>query len=381
MRKPKALGINVVIEASHGVTDRVFNFSSGPAMLPHEVMVEAQAEFMNYAGSGMSVMEISHRSDLFASIARHAEADLRELLGIEDSYAVLFLSGGATLQFLMVALNLARESEAVAYACTGYWSAKAISQIAKIRPVRVVVNTEANGYTDVPAQSEWLEVKDAAYLHYTPNETIGGVEFPYVPDGRGVPIIADMSSTILSAPIDVSRFGLIYAGAQKNLGPAGLSVVIIRRDLLDRSKHSQVPRILNYHDHAASGSMLNTPPTFNWYMMGKVLSWVRRQGGVETMAELAKNRSRLIYEAIDNSSGFYKSPVAHAVRSRTNIPFLIFDEQLYPIFLNEAAQAGLTQLKGHRSVGGLRASLYNAMPLAGARSLANFMCDFQRRHG
>lgn len=366
---------------NHGSrTAPVYNFSSGPAALPVPVMQRARDEFLDFAGTGLSVIEISHRSDAFSDVVARAEADLRALLGLDDSYAVLFLQGGATLQFLMAALNFARHDERAAYVNSGYWSGKAIGTAREVRPVDVVASAESNGYTAVPPADSWKSFAGATYLHYTPNETIDGLEFDFVPETGGVPLVADMSSTILTQPLPVERFGMIYAGAQKNLGPAGLTMVIVRRDLAERAG-TDVPSQLTYRAQIAAGSLLNTPPTFIWRLVGMTLAWVREQGGVEEMNRRARERTRIVYETIDASGGFYANKVNRAQRSRTNIPFTIADHRLEARFLSEAEEAGLKQLAGHRSKGGLRASLYNAMPVAGAEALAAFMRDFAKRNG
>ena len=305
---------------------------------------------------------------------------MRALLGLGEEFAVLFLQGGATLQFLMVALNLANPTQEVAYVDTGYWSMKAVNVAREVRPVKIVASTAAQQYTVVPAQSQWQSYAQAAYLHYTPNETIHGLEFDYVPETGDVPLVADMSSTLLSAPLPVQRFGLIYAGAQKNLGPAGLALVIMRRELAERAG-KEVPSQLSYRRQIAAGSLLNTPPTFTWWLVALTLAWVRREGGLQQMASRARERSRMVDEVIDESNGFYVNDISPAVRSRTNIPFRLGDAALEQTFLREADEAGLKQLAWHRSKGGLRASLYNAMPVAGANALAAFMRDFAQRYG
>ncbi len=358
----------------------VFNYSAGPAMLPAPVMQRVQAELLDYAGSGLSIMETGHRTSGFGEIVERAERDLRVLYDVPEDYAVLFLQGGASLQFLMVAMNLARPGVPTAYVDTGYWSAKAIAAAREVRPVKVVASGAALHYRGVPQRSQWADFSTAAYLHYTPNETIHGIEFDYIPETDDVALVADMSSCILSRPLPIRRFGLIYAGAQKNLGPTGLALVIVRRDLAERAA-AETPALLRYRDQIGAGSMLNTPPTFTWYVIGLVLAWVREQGGLEAMARRAAARSRIVYEAIDASGGFYRNAIDPAVRSRMNIPFQLHEERLEAKFLREAETAGLKQLAGHRAVGGVRASLYNAMPLAGAEALAGFMREFARHNG
>jgi phosphoserine aminotransferase len=358
---------------------RIFNFSAGPATLPVEVLEQAKAEMLDWQGRGVSVMEVSHRSKAFIKVAEQAEADLRELLGVPADYAVLFLQGGATQQFAQIPMNLAAADATVDYLVTGQWSKKAASEAKSVRNVNVVADGAAGNYTDVPDRAHWRLTPGAAYVHYCPNETIGGLEFHSVPDVGGVPLVADMSSTILSRPVDVSRFGMIYAGAQKNIGPAGLVVMIVRRDLLERVPDS-VPNILRYSAQAKEGSMLNTPPTFSWYFAGLVFAWLKRQGGLARMAEVNRRKAEKLYRAIDGS-GYYRNPVAPGYRSWMNVPFTLPREELDAPFLAEAEKAGLAELKGHRSVGGMRASIYNAMPEAGVDTLIAFMADFARRNG
>ncbi|MDN5864265.1 MAG: 3-phosphoserine/phosphohydroxythreonine transaminase [Gammaproteobacteria bacterium] len=359
---------------------RIYNFSAGPAVLPVPVMRQAQEELLDYDGSGLSILETVHRGKTFADIVARTEARLRELLAVPESHAILFLQGGASLQFAMLTLNLSRPGEPLAYADTGHWSARAIAAARELRSVNVAASARENGYTEAPAQEAWQPFADAAYVHITPNETIDGLEFDYLPETAGRPLVADLSSTILSRPLDVSRYGVLYAGAQKNLGPTGLTLVIIRRELA-ASAGVEVPAILRYRTHIEAGSLYNTPPTFNWYLIGLYLDWVADEGGLEEMARRAEARSTIVYDAIDRSEGFYVNPVAPGSRSRTNIPFGIEDGELEKRFLKEADGAGLKQLEGHRSKGGMRASLYNAMPLAGAETLADFMHDFALRHG
>jgi phosphoserine aminotransferase len=358
---------------------RVYNFSAGPAVLPEEVLAQAREEMLDWNGSGMSVMEMSHRGKEFMSIAQQAEADLRELMGIPASCKVLFLQGGASTQFAMVPMNLLRSGAVADYINTGSWSKKAIAEARRLCPVHVAASTEKDRFTGVPAPDSLNRSPDAAYLHYTPNETIEGVEFPYVPETGDVPLVADMSSTLLSRPVDVSRYGLIYAGAQKNIGPAGLVVVIVREDLIGETM-SGTPTMLDYRIHADNQSMYNTPPTLAWYLAGLVFQWLKRRGGLQAMAEVNRRKAEALYAAIDGS-GFYKNPVETHCRSWMNVPFTLPDPQLDSVFLAEAKQAGLVTLKGHRSVGGMRASIYNAMPEAGVQALISFMAEFQRSHG
>jgi phosphoserine aminotransferase len=357
----------------------LYNFSAGPAVLPAEVLRRARDELLDWHGSGMSVMEMSHRGKEFVSIAEQAEADFRELLGISAEYHVLFLQGGATSQFAMVPMNLLRGRQQADYINTGAWSKKAIAEARRYCTVNVAATSEASGFTTVPAADSWQLDATAAYVHYTPNETIGGVEFHAIPDTGAVPLVADMSSTILSRPLDVSRFGVIYAGAQKNIGPAGLTVVIVRKDLAGATLDG-TPSMYDYQAHADSGSMLNTPPTYGWYLAGLVFQWLREQGGLTAMAEINRGKAALLYAAIDGSD-FYASPVDPAYRSWMNVPFTLADAALDKDFLEQAGAAGLLNLKGHRSVGGMRASIYNAMPVAGVNALVGFMQEFERTRG
>jgi phosphoserine aminotransferase len=358
---------------------RVFNFSAGPAMLPEEVLQQAREEMLDWGGSGMSVMEMSHRGKAFMSIAQQAEADLRELLQAPDNYKVLFLQGGASSQFAMVPMNLTRENTRVDYINTGSWSKKAIAEAKRFATVNLAANTEDSNFTTTPNQSELNLDPDAAYVHYTPNETIQGVEFPYVPQTAGVPLVADFSSTILSRPIDVSRYGIIYAGAQKNIGPAGLTLVILREDLISNAIDN-TPSMFQYSIQSENGSMYNTPPTYAWYLAGLVFKWLMGKGGLSGMAEINQCKAEALYNAIDNS-GFYANPVSPNSRSWMNVPFTLADSALDEKFLEEAGAAGLKTLKGHRSVGGMRASIYNAMPEAGVQALIDFMVEFERVNG
>ncbi len=357
---------------------RVYNFSPGPAVLPLEVLEQAREELLDWRGTGMSVMEMSHRGNAFVSIAEQAEADLRELLAIPANYKVLFLQGGATAQFAGIPLNLTGPDSVVDYVNTGAWSKKAIGEAKHYCKVNVAADA-GEPYTSIPAVDGWKRTPDAAYLHYTPNETIGGVEFHFVPDTGGVPLVADMSSTILSRPIDVSKFGIIYAGAQKNIGPAGLTLVIVRDDLLGKARPA-TPAFMDFAAMAKEGSMLNTPPTYAWYMAGLVFQWLKRKGGLKGMGEINKAKAELLYNAID-TSGFYKNPVAKDARSWMNVPFTLAKPELDKTFIAEAKEAGLVTLEGHRSVGGMRASLYNAMPMEGVKALVDFMKHFASKHG
>jgi len=358
---------------------RVYNFSAGPAMLPEAVLAQARDEMLDWRGSGMCVAEMSHRGKEFMSIAAEAEADLRELLAIPANYKVLFLQGGASLQFAMIPMNLLRGAEGADYINTGSWSKKAIAEARHYGTVNVAASSESSRFTRAPAQDELNLSADAAYVHYTPNETIEGVEFPYVPETGDTPLVADMSSTILSRPIDVSKFGLIYAGAQKNIGPAGLTIVIVREDLIGQPIQG-TPTMLDYKIHADNDSMYNTPPTYAWYLAGLVFKWLKDMGGLSAMAEVNARKARKLYDVIDASS-FYANPVAPTDRSWMNVPFTLANAELDEVFLKEAKAAGLTTLKGHRSVGGMRASIYNAMPEAGVDALVAFMQEFERCNG
>jgi phosphoserine aminotransferase len=354
---------------------RVFNFAAGPATLPLEVLTQAQAEMTDWKSSGMSVMEVSHRSKAFIAVAQEAEADLRELLNIPANYKVLFLQGGATGMFSAIPMNLATADATVDYVNTGAWSKKAIGEAKRFCKVNVAADEAASNYSTVPAQAQLKLTPNAAYFHYTPNETIGGVEFDYVPQVGNVPLVADFSSTILSRPIDVSKYGLIYAGAQKNIGPAGIVVVIVRDDLLGKARPG-TPMIWDFKAMADEGSMLNTPPTFGWYFAGLVFKWLKKQGGLQAMAERNRAKAARLYDFIE-ASGFYRSPVAKNARSWMNVPFTLAKPELDKTFCDEAKKFGLVNLEGHRSVGGMRASIYNAMPPEGIDALIKFMKEFQ----
>ncbi|HYW91908.1 MAG TPA: 3-phosphoserine/phosphohydroxythreonine transaminase [Gammaproteobacteria bacterium] len=358
---------------------RVYNFSAGPAALPTEVLEQVRDELLDWQGSGMSVMEMSHRGKEFVGVAEQAEQDLRDLLKVPDGHRILFLQGGATGQFAAVPLNLLGECEEADYINTGNWSKKAIAEGKRYCQVNIAATAEAEGFTRVPAPDTWKLDPRAAYVHYTPNETIGGVEFHWTPDTGDVPLVADMSSTILSRPVDVARHGVIYAGAQKNIGPSGLTVVIVREDLLDRAD-PRTPGILDWKRNAEGNSMMNTPPTFAWYVAGLVFQWLKKQGGLEAMAEVNKRKADKLYRVIDESD-FYRNPVEKESRSRMNVPFILADDSLNATFLSEADDAGLKTLKGHRSVGGMRASLYNAVSEQAVDALIEFMQDFERRQG
>ena len=358
---------------------QVFNFSAGPAVLPAPVLQQARDELVDWHGSGMSVMEMSHRGKEFMSIAATAEQDLRELLAIPASYKVLFLQGGATVQFAMIPMNLLRGKTAADYIHTGEWAKKAIGEAKKFCKVNVAASSEDKGFTYVPRQARWKLDPQAAYVHYTGNETIGGVEFQWIPEVGSAPLVCDLSSSLLSRPLDVSRFGLIYAGAQKNIGPAGLTIVIVRDDLIGHAAPG-TPSVFDYKIQADSQSMYNTPPTYAIYIAGLVFKWLKAQGGLQAMERVNIAKAGLLYDLLDTSA-FYSSPVAIDDRSRMNIPFRLRDAALDEEFLKQAKQRGLLQLKGHRSVGGMRASIYNAMPIAGVKTLVDFMREFEARHG
>ncbi|WP_455380568.1 3-phosphoserine/phosphohydroxythreonine transaminase [Acidihalobacter prosperus] len=357
---------------------RAYNFSSGPAMLPEGVLEKVQSELLSWQGSGMSVMELSHRGKDFTGIARNAEATLRRILDIPDEYHVLFLQGGATSQFSMVPANLLRDQGAD-YIDTGIWSRKAIAEARRYGRVRLAGTGERCGFSCIPEPGSLEFDPDAAYVHYTPNETISGVEFSYVPDTSRVPLVADMSSTLLSRPLDVSRFGLIYAGAQKNIGPAGLTLVLIHEDLVGEPV-AGTPTMFDYRVHVKNASMFNTPPTFAWYVAGEVFSWIEAEGGLEEMGVRNRRKAEKLYAHLDNSD-FYKTAVEPGSRSWMNITFALADETCNSAFLSGSEAAGLKNLKGHRSVGGMRASLYNAMPEAGVDVLIEYMREFERTHG
>ncbi|HEY6942221.1 3-phosphoserine/phosphohydroxythreonine transaminase [Dokdonella sp.] len=358
---------------------RGYNFSAGPAALPDDVLRQAQAELLEWDGARASVMEISHRGKDFVALAEQAERDLRDLLAVPSSYKVLFLQGGATQHFAQIPLNFARRDQAVDYVLTGDWSEKAAKEAKPLARVRVAASSAETNYDRIPPRAAWDLDASAAYVHVTPNETIRGVEFADVPDVGDVPLIGDVSSTILSRPLDVAKYALLYAGAQKNIGPAGLVVMIAREDLLDRCP-KDIPKIFNYAEHAAQGSMLNTPNTWGWYLAGLVFKWVKAQGGVAAMAERNRAKADLLYGYID-ASGFYRNPVEKSARSWMNVPFTLPREDLDAPFLKESEAAGLLALKGHRAVGGMRASIYNAMPLEGVQALVDFMKDFAARNG
>lgn len=358
---------------------RVYNFSAGPSMLPEAVLLRAREELPDWHATGMSIMEMSHRGKDFVAIAEKSEADLRELMAIPANYKVLFLQGGATGQFAAVPMNLLREKSKASYVNTGLWSEKAISEAGRYCSVDIAASSKEGGFTTIPNRAGWRIDPDAAYLHYTANETIGGVEFQDIPDSAGLPLVCDMSSNILSRPLEVSRFGLIYAGAQKNMGPAGIVVVIMREDLIGQAR-ADTPSIFDYERQADSGSMLNTPPTYNWYLLGLVLEWLKEQGGLAAVEARNICKAEKLYAAIDGSA-FYSNPIEPACRSRMNVPFRLARADLEKTFSAEAKAAGLVNLEGHRSVGGFRASIYNAMPEEGVDALIEFMHGFERKYG
>ncbi|MGZ8154446.1 MAG: 3-phosphoserine/phosphohydroxythreonine transaminase [Burkholderiales bacterium] len=358
---------------------RVFNFSAGPAVLPEPVLERAAQELLDWHGSGMSVMEMSHRGKEFIAIHAQAEADLRELLAVPANYKVLFLQGGAAAQFATIPMNLLRGRTTADYVNTGQWSKKAIGEAKRYCKVNVAASSEDANFTYVPKQSVWKLDANAAYVHITSNETIGGVEFHWVPETGDVPLVTDASSHILSRPMDVSGYGLIYAGAQKNIGPAGLTIVIVRDDLIGRPMPT-TPSVFDFKVQAENDSMYNTPPTYAVYIAGLVFEWLKKLGGLAKMEELNIAKANLVYDYLDQTE-FYHSPVAREDRSRMNIPFTLRNEKLDGAFLKEAEKENLTQLKGHRSVGGMRASIYNAMPVEGVKALVGFMREFERKHG
>ncbi|RJS92687.1 3-phosphoserine/phosphohydroxythreonine transaminase [Salinisphaera sp. Q1T1-3] len=358
---------------------RVYNFSAGPATLPVEVLEKAQSEMLDWQGTGMSVMEMSHRGKAFVSIAEDATARLRRLLDVPDDYSILFLQGGAAGQFAGVPLNLLGEGDTADYIVTGNWGKKAIKEAGKYGTAHKAASSEDSSFTTVPPRAQWQLSDRSRYVHYTPNETIQGVEFQETPDVGDVPLVADMSSNFLSRPVDVARHGVIYAGAQKNAGPAGITMVIVRNDLMGRAQ-SACPMVLDYKQQADADSMLNTPSCYAWYICGLTFEWLENQGGLEAIEAINKRKAAKLYDFIDGSD-FYSNPVDPAVRSRMNVPFLLADDALNAGFLAQAEEAGLSTLKGHRSVGGMRASIYNAMPEAGVDALIDFMRAFEKENG
>ncbi len=358
---------------------RIFNFSAGPATLPEVVLKQAADEMIDWHGSGQSVMEMSHRGKEFMGIAAQTEADLRQLLGVPGNYKVLFLQGGASLQFSMIPMNLLRGKASADYVNTGEWAKKAIKEARQYGQVNVVASSEDRQFTYAPAQGTWQLDKNAAYVHYTANETIGGVEFHWTPESGDVPLVCDMSSNILSRPVDVSKFGMIYAGAQKNIGPAGLTIVILREDLIGHAQ-PKTPVMLDYKTHSENDSMYNTPPTYGIYIAGLVFQWIKQQGGLAAMEKRNREKAEVLYAYLDQSR-FFVSPVAQSDRSLMNIPFTLKKSELDDEFIKGAKARGMVQLKGHRSVGGMRASVYNAMPIEGVKTLVEYMKEFEARHG
>ena len=358
---------------------RIFNFAAGPAVLPEAVLEQASQEMLDWHGCGTSVMEMSHRGKEFIGIAAAAEADLRELLGVPANYKVLFLQGGASLQFAAIPMNLLRGKSSADYVNTGEWSKKAIKEAKRYCSVNIAASSEDKKFTYAPAQAAWKLDRNAAYVHVCTNETIGGVEFHWIPDTGDVPLVADMSSHILSRPVEVAKYGLIYAGAQKNIGPAGLTIVIVRDDLLGQALPI-TPSVLEYKAQSEADSMLNTPPTYGVYIAGLVFKWLKGLGGLKKMAELNSAKAQVLYEFLDQTE-FYYSPVEKGDRSLMNVPFRLRNESLNDDFLKQAKDRGMVELKGHRSVGGMRASIYNAMPIDGVKALVGFMREFQTRHG
>ena len=372
------MNILKAVDTQENYSGLVYNFGAGPAMLPREIMQLARAEFLDWHGTGMSLMEMSHRSDEFMSIATQTEADFREILDIPDNYKVLFLQGGASSQFAMVPLNLLADKNTADYFHTGIWSGKAVKEAERFCKVNVIAEEDGQ-VMSIPEQKTWSLNLDAAYVYYTDNETISGVEFPSIPEVGDVPLVADMTSNLLSRSLNVSRYGIIFAGAQKNIGPSGLVIVIVREDLIGHApKH--IPSMYDYAVQAKNDSMINTPPTFSWYMSGLVLKWVKQQGGLKAMEKLSHIRSGKLYQAIDESD-FYHNPVDPRYRSNMNVTFTLFDDSLDEKFVSDAKDHGLVALKGHRSVGGMRASMYNAMPEEGVDALIAFMQEFERSNG
>ncbi|MEQ1516373.1 MAG: 3-phosphoserine/phosphohydroxythreonine transaminase [Usitatibacteraceae bacterium] len=360
---------------------RVYNFSAGPAAIPLEVLTQAREELLDFHGTGMSVMEMSHRGKVFMEVAAEVEGDFRELLAIPANYKILFLQGGGKGEFSLVPLNLLRGKPTADYVNTGHWSAGAIKEAGKYCQVNVIASAEDKNFTYVPKQADWKPNRDAAYRHICSNETIHGVEYFWTPDiDDDVPLVADTSSHILSRPMDVAKYGCIYGGAQKNIGPSGLTFVIVREDLLGGA-HPFTPSVFDYTQQAASEWMLNTPPTFAVYLAGLTFKWLKRQGGIAGMEKQNIEKATMLYQCIDASGGFYRNDVAVADRSRMNVPFFLRDESLNVKFLEGTQAAGLASLKGHKAIGGMRASIYNAMPLVGVQALTEFMREFARRNG
>ncbi|WP_062270494.1 3-phosphoserine/phosphohydroxythreonine transaminase [Endozoicomonas arenosclerae] len=370
---------NLLAETLAGLEGRTYNFSAGPAPIPQAVLEQARDELLDYNREGASIMEVSHRGKSFLEVAEQSEQDLRDLLKIPSNYKVLFLQGGARGQFAAIPLNLKGDKQSADYVNSGHWAQSAIKEAQRYLNVNVIADGKGASFHTMPEEADWRFSSDAAYVHYTPNETIGGLEFPFIPDSGDVPLVADMSSNILSRPIDISKFGLIYAGAQKNIGPAGLTVVIVREDLLDRS-HAHCPAVLDYRVQSDKDSMYNTPPTFAWYLAGLVFKWLKAQGGLEAVDQLNDRKSGKLYKTIDDS-GFYHNKVDPRWRSRMNVPFTLADPELDKVFLAESEKAGFLYLKGHKAVGGMRASIYNAVPENHVDALVSFMREFERKYG
>lgn len=361
-------------------TGRAYNFNAGPAALPLEVLRQAQEQFVEFEGTGMSLMEMSHRGKVYESVHYEAEKLLRELLGVPDGYKVLFLQGGASTQFAMVPMNLMAPGRKAAYVHTGAWAAKAIKEAKMFGEVAIAASSEANGFRSIPSPDEIRLPEDASYLHVTSNETIGGTQWAAYPDTGSVTLVGDLSSDIFCRPLNVSQFGLIYAGAQKNLGPSGVTIVVIREDLIG-TPSMPVPSMLQYATHAKTDSLYNTPPTFAIYMVNLVLKWLQRQGGAAAMERINAEKAGLLYDAIDGSGGFYRGVADSGSRSVMNVTFRLENEELEKRFVKESEEAGFVGLKGHRDVGGLRASIYNAVPVESVRALAGFMEEFKRKNG
>jgi phosphoserine aminotransferase len=359
---------------------RAYNFSAGPATLPEPVLRQAQEEMLEWRDAGASIVELSHRGPEFMQVAAEAEADLRTLLSIPETHAVLFTAGGATTAQALIPLNFAAPEQPADYVLTGHWGRTALKQARPYVATHIAASSEADGFRSIPARDSWQLSADAAYVHITANETIHGVEFREVPDTGSIPLVADFSSSIASEPLDVSKFGIVYGGAQKNLGPVGIGFTIVRRDLFERAGQPRAD-IFDYRSQLKAESMLNTPPSWNWYLLGLTVKWMLAEGGVGEFARRNARKAALLYGAIDDSGGFYRNEVEPAVRSRMNVPFFLHDDALDKPFLSEAREAGLISLKGHRALGGMRASIYNAMPEAGVQALADFMRGFQQRHG
>jgi phosphoserine aminotransferase len=359
----------------------VYNFNAGPAVLPAEVLREAQEELLDYRGIGMSILEISHRSKEYEAVNEEAQVNVRELLGLTDDYHVLFLQGGASMQFSMVPQNFLSAGKTASYVLTGSWSEKALKEAQRIGETHVAASTREENYTRIPERHEIEVREDAVYVHITSNNTIFGTQWSSFPDFGDVPVVADMSSDILSRRIDTKAFALIYAGAQKNIGPAGVTLVVIRPDFLEKAQAAHLPTMLQYETHVKNRSLYNTPPVFAVYLMNLVLRWIKKNGGVEGMEKRNEEKAKILYDVIDGSGGFYRGHAVPASRSRMNVTFRLPTEELEKRFVAESEKQGLVGLKGHRSVGGLRASIYNAMTVEGCKALADFMQEFQRRHG